>query len=48
MTTGVFIVAFAMFFAVGYLIHRYEEHLIDVAEREIPAAGLTTSGPASR
>ena len=34
--TGVFIVALTMFFAVGYLIHRFEEHLIEVAEREIP------------
>jgi membrane protein DedA with SNARE-associated domain len=34
--TGVFIVALAIFFAVGYLIHRYEGRLIEVAEREIP------------
>jgi hypothetical protein len=48
--TGVFIVALVTFFAVGYLIHRYEGHLIEVAECEIPVAGLIppTSGRGSR
>jgi hypothetical protein len=46
----VFIVALVTFFAVGYFIHRYEGHLIEVAECEIPVAGLIppTSGRGSR
>jgi hypothetical protein len=36
LATGVFITALIGFFGIGYLIHRYEERLIDIAERELP------------
>jgi hypothetical protein len=31
-----FIIALTAFFGVGYLIHRYEEQLVQAAEREFP------------
>jgi membrane protein DedA with SNARE-associated domain len=33
---GMFIIALTAFFGVGYLIHRYEEQLVQAAEREFP------------
>jgi membrane protein DedA with SNARE-associated domain len=34
--TAIFILALAVFFGAGYLINRYERHLIDAAEQALP------------
>ena len=41
LATGVFIAAIIGFFGIGYLIHRYEERLIGIAEQELPGPLVT-------
>ena len=40
----VFSVALAGFFLIGYLINRYEHHLVEAAERELPGPPARAAG----
>jgi hypothetical protein len=37
-------VALAGFFLIGYLINRYEHHLVEAAERELPGPPARAAG----